>query len=112
MFLTVYFFPDRLFFNTAISPAINIDDLVDFSVPADTVRLENSVFTVLTATGTLAAAAFHIGAAAHDADDRIIYDDKNGKLFYDADGKGGAHQVLFATLDPHLHLSHSDFLIV
>lgn len=103
---------DAFFFNTAISPAINIDDLVDFSVPADTVRLENSVFTVLTATGTLAAAAFHIGAAAHDADDRIIYDSTASTLIYDLDGNAAGVAVQFATLDAGLLLTNADFEVV
>ena len=51
------------------------------------------------ATGTLAAAAFRIGAAAADASDRIIYNDDTGALFFDQDGTGGAAQVRFATLD-------------
>lgn len=103
---------DAFFFNSALSAATNIDDLVDFSVPADTVRLENSVFTALTATGTLAAAAFHIGAAAHDADDRIIYDSTAGTLTYDSNGNAVGGAVQFATLDAGLALTNADFQVV
>jgi Ca2+-binding RTX toxin-like protein len=103
---------DAFFFNTALSAATNIDDLVDFSVPADTVRLENSVFTALTTTGTLAAAAFHIGGAAHDADDRIIYDSTAGTLTYDSNGNAAGGAVQFATLDPGLLLTNADFEVV
>ena len=53
-----------------------------------------------------------VGKAAHDGSDRIVYDDKTGKLFYDADGNGGDAAVLFAKLDPHLDLGFGDFLIV
>ena len=40
-------------------------------MPADTIRLENAIFTGL-AEGLFNADAFHIGAAAADAEDRII----------------------------------------
>ena len=102
---------DQFLFNTALGAKFNVDKITDFSASVDTIRLDHAIFDAFT-PGPLASGAFVIGNKAHDADDRIIYDDKNGKLFYDADGKGGAHQVLFATLDPHLHLSHNDFLIV
>ena len=39
--------------------------------------------------GELDARAFFIGPAAADADDRIIYDDQTGRLFFDPDGVGG-----------------------
>ena len=56
------------------------------------------VFTAITANGTLSAAAFRAGAAAADADDRIIYNPPTGDIFYDPDGNGGAAQILFATV--------------
>ena len=94
-----------------MSGKANVDTLTDFSASVDTIRLDHNIFDAF-APGALADNAFVIGNKAHDANDRIIYNDKNGKLFFDADGKGGEHQVLFARLDHHLDLSHSDFLIV
>ncbi|MCB1500718.1 MAG: hypothetical protein KDK07_13170 [Bauldia sp.] len=52
---------------------------------------------------------FHVGSKAHDGDDRVIYDDTTGSIFYDADGKGGEGQIKVVKVDPHLHLSHNDF---
>ena len=102
---------DKFFFNSALSAASNIDKIADFSLSGDMVQLENAVFTALTTTGTLAESAFYVGAAAHDANDRIIYNDKTGALSYDADGKGGAAAVQFATLTG-LALTNADFVVV
>lgn len=101
---------DTLFFNTALG-SLNIDEITDFSVANDTIRLENGIFTAL-ATGTLAAAAFHIGAAAHDADDRIIYNSVSGALIYDENGNAAGGATQFATLDPGLPLTNADFEVV
>ena len=101
---------DKFFFNSALSAASNIDKIADFSLSGDMVQLENAVFTALT-TGTLAESAFYAGAAAHDANDRIIYNKATGALSYDADGKGGAAAVQFATLTG-LALTNADFVVV
>ena len=47
---------------------------------------------------------FFIGSKAHDGDEHIIYNAKNGRLFFDDDGKGRDAKVPFAVLDDHLHL--------
>ena len=41
-----------------------------------------------------------------------FYNAKTGKLFSDADGKGGAGQVQFATLSKKLDLDHTDFFVI
>jgi Ca2+-binding RTX toxin-like protein len=108
---------DAFLFNTALNAGTNIDQITDFSVPADTIRLENAIFTALgAATGTLTAAAFFggPGAVAHDLTDRIIYDATTGALSYDADGNkvGGVAAVQFATLGTGLTLTNADFVVV
>jgi Ca2+-binding RTX toxin-like protein len=105
---------DTFVFNTALNAATNLDHITDFA-SADTIDLENSVFTSLTTTGTLAANAFFSAAgatSAHDADDRIVYDSTTGALFFDADGAGGAAAVQFAVLDNHAALTNADFIVV
>jgi Ca2+-binding RTX toxin-like protein len=57
-------------------------------------------------------AAFHIGTAAHDADDRIVYDPATGTLTYDSNGNAGGGATQFATLDTGLALTNADFFVV
>jgi len=101
---------DNFIFSTALSA--NIDKITDYNVAQDTIRLENAVFTGL-AEGVLSASAFAANASgnAADASDRIIYETDTGKLFYDADGNGGAAKIQFATVDANLALTATDFIV-
>jgi len=70
----------------------------------------------------LKAAAFYAASftsanppKAHDATDRIVYDRKDGSLWYDADGNKahGLAPVKFAVLDTHpANIDVTDFLVV
>ena len=75
------------------------------------IQLDDAVFAGLT-LGGLAANAFYIGAAAHDADDRIIYNSATGALLFDADGNGAGAAVQFATLTTSLALAAGEFVVV
>jgi Ca2+-binding RTX toxin-like protein len=105
---------DSFEFDTALG-AGNIDTINDFSVLSDTITLDTAVFTELELNGfdvrVLDAEAFRFGAAAVDADDRIIYNSVTGALFYDSDGNGAAAAVQFATIGTLLNLSNDDFVI-
>lgn len=101
---------DLFAFNTTLG-ASNVDTISDFNVVADTIQLENAVFTGL-ATGLLFAAAFFKGNAAHDADDRIIYNAADGALSFDKDGTGAAAAVRFATVSAGLAITNNDFVVV
>jgi serralysin len=80
-------------------------------VADDTVQLDNAVFTGL-AAGALAAGAFRTGAAAADADDRIIYNSATGALLFDADGNGAGAAVQFATLSAGLAMAAGEFTVI
>ena len=41
-----------------------------------------------------------------------VYDQANGKLYFDADGSGGGAQVLMALLPNHNIIAATDFVIV
>ena len=100
---------DRYRFDTALNAVTNVDDILDYSVAADTIFVDRDIFTGIAVNGVLAAAAFRAGLAAVDADDRIIHDSATGNIFYDFDGTGAAAQILFATVDPGLVLTNLDF---
>ncbi|MDO8401470.1 MAG: calcium-binding protein [Bradyrhizobium sp.] len=100
---------DNFLFNTSLR--YSRDQITDFSVADDTIRLDNAVFTKL-GGGVLAANAFVIGEEAQDAADRIIYNKATGDLFYDTDGTGSVAAVKFAELDAGLALTRWDFFVV
>ena len=102
---------DFFAFNTALNAATNVDTITDFVVANDTVRLENSIFSGLPA-GVLNADAFHIGSAAADAEDRIIYNSTSGALSFDSNGSAVGGATLFARLATGLALTNADFVVV
>jgi len=101
---------DEFRFDTNLN-AGNIDSILDYSVADDVIGLDDAVFAGL-ALGTLSAAAFRVGSAAGDADDRIIYNSATGALFFDADGNGAGAAVQFATLQAGLALTSSEFTVI
>jgi len=103
---------DSFMFDTALNAATNVDQIQDFTVNYDKIRLDSSIFTQAGALGTLDANAFHAGLTAGDASDRIIYDSTTGNIYYDADGNGGGAQVLFAHVTAGTALTSSDFIVI
>lgn len=103
---------DFFVFNSALGFE-NVDQITDYSVADDTMRIENSIFLGLVA-GTLAASAFAANAngSASDATDRIVYETDTGRLIFDRDGTGIVAGVQFALISPNLALSSSDFSII
>lgn len=103
---------DFFVFNAPLSND-NADTITDFAAADDTIRLENAVMTGLgAATGALNANLFFAGAAAHDADDRIIYNQATGVLDYDANGNAAGGFTHFATLTNKPVLTAADFVVI
>jgi Ca2+-binding RTX toxin-like protein len=98
---------DSFLFTTKLS-ALNVDKIDDFAA-VDVLRLDNAVFSGLS-LGTLKAKALAFGTAAADGDDRIIYDQGSGKLFFDADGAGTKAAIQFAQVDAGTVMTHADFI--
>ncbi|WP_232628228.1 M10 family metallopeptidase C-terminal domain-containing protein [Methylobacterium sp. Leaf118] len=89
----------------------NVDRITDFA-SEDTLQLSKSIFTAL-APGQLAAGAFkNITTGTADGDDRLLYKQSTGELFYDADGSGSEVKVKVAVLDNKATLTAADFFIV
>ena len=107
---------DYFDFTTALSATSNVDTITDFTRGSDKIRLENAVMTKLQAnSGELASTAYKEGSGltkGTDADDRIIYDTKTGKLYYDADGSGSGASVQIALIASAKDLDYTDFLVM
>ncbi|WP_134494599.1 polysaccharide lyase family 7 protein [Microvirga pakistanensis] len=101
---------DAFAFNKRIGR--DVDIIVDLDPIADTIRLENSIFTKLTKSGTLSSSYFRAGDKAVDTNDYLIYNSKSGTLYYDADGSGSKAAVHFATIENLAKLTASDIIVV
>ncbi|WP_225009724.1 DUF642 domain-containing protein [Novosphingobium percolationis] len=105
---------DTFAFDTKPSNS-NRDTITDFTHGEDRLTFSLTVFKGFAATGAVDAGAFWAGAgvdAAHDADDRLIYNTTTGTLWYDADGNGKAKAVQVALLEGHPTLDFTDLLVV
>lgn len=107
---------DIFIFNTKAS-STNYDKIADYNVTYDTIWLDNKYFTKLgsgssTSPKKLSSSYFWKGAAAHDSNDRVIYDSKKGYLYYDVDGTGASKQVVIATLSKNLKMTYHDFYVI
>ena len=85
--------------------------ITDFSVVDDTIQLDHSIFTKLTAIGNLNGANFKIGAPT-DNNDYITYNSANGIISYDADGNGKGVATQIAVVGLHLGLTNLDFVVI
>ena len=106
---------DRFVFDARPDAKANLDTVTDFTSGSDVLVLDRSVFKAFALVGAISAEAFWSGAgvsAAHDADDRLIYNTTTGALFYDADGIGRGAAVQIALLAGNPDLAFSDFQIV
>ena len=86
------------------------DVIRDFGRDSDRIALDGDVYDL--AEGVLGAGSFVIGTAARDANDRLVFDDATGRLFFDADGSGNGDQVLIATLRGDVTLAAADIIVI
>lgn len=111
---------DIFVFDTALGGG-NIDSLPNFNSATgvydaregDKIHLDHSIFAALD-LGTLAAGDFGSDNFSRPAknSEHILYNQRTGNLYYDADGAGGVDAVQFAHLKPGTLLHISDLLVV
>ncbi|MCP4385793.1 MAG: calcium-binding protein [Hyphomicrobiales bacterium] len=101
---------DKFTFDTALNASSNVDTINDFKVNKDKIVLDSDIFSSV--GNMIGNGELKIGAKAKDSNDYVIYNDSNGRLFYDEDGKGGVDKVQFAQLDSDLNLDSQDFLVI
>jgi serralysin len=115
---------DSFVFDSAIG-GNNIDYIADINTKiGEKIFLEKDIFQTIktrpsdevegdyTGRGVMAKSAFFVGSAAHDADDRIIYNKQTGAISYDADGNGAGAAIQFAQVEAGTKLKASDFFMM
>ncbi|MBB4041689.1 hypothetical protein GGR34_003367 [Microvirga flocculans] len=108
---------DVFVFDAKLNKSTNVDKVLDFKSADDSFYLDNKYFTKL-GSGTassprkLNSDMFVEGSKAKDREDRIIYDQKTGSLYYDADGTGSSAQVKIATIANKTKLYYHDFFVI
>ncbi len=97
-----------------LETAANRDTISDFVHNVDRIEIVRSAFAAFAGdnAGVLSPAEFLVGSKAQTADQHLIYNQANGALFYDVDGKGGDAQVLIAVLSSKPSLDAGDFVLV
>ncbi|MBB4063597.1 calcium-binding protein [Gellertiella hungarica] len=100
-------------FQFSVAPTgLNLDRIADFVVADDTIDLGRSIFTKLKGAKSFTKDYLAIGSKAADANDHIIYNPKDGTLWYDADGNGRGAAVQIADIGKNLKLTAADFNLI
>jgi Ca2+-binding RTX toxin-like protein len=103
---------DTFVFDRALGPD-NIDRIIDFETIAgdnDTLKFKLSILGGGLTAGGLAQNKFVLGTAAGDLNDRFIFDQATGRLWFDANGSAAGGQQIVATFDQNASVDAGDFL--
>ena len=92
-------------------PNDGVDEITDFNGSEDTIEIKGNNFDDGLTNGVLPSSQFVAGTTAGDSDDRFIYDQSEGALFFDVDGNSGNNPVLLVTLSNQADLSASDIVV-
>jgi Ca2+-binding RTX toxin-like protein len=94
----------------------NADRISDWSPGSDEIHLDDAAFAAIGAAGAFAAGDARFWAsssgAAHDANDRILFNTTSGGLYYDADGNGAGTAQLIATVQSGASVAAGDIVVV
>jgi Ca2+-binding RTX toxin-like protein len=87
--------------------------ITDFVVADDTLFVSAAdLGGGISPENVVAVAQFVIGTTATNANERFIYDNTNGSLYFDADGIGATQQIQIASLASGLTLTNNDIFVV
>ncbi|MEH2389368.1 MAG: calcium-binding protein [Nostoc sp.] len=90
-----------------------IDTIYDFNATNELIQVSATGFGGGLSTPSLKTSQFTIGTSATTSNQRFIYNDITGALFFDLDGSAsGFTQVKFAQLSAGLSLTENNFLVV
>ena len=102
---------DSFVFDIPLDRSANCDMITDFAPgEGDQLVLHGAIFKSLGTTVT--AGNLHLGTAAADGDDYLVYNATSGALHYDADGNGAGAAVQFAVLPKDLSLMFSNIAVL
>jgi Ca2+-binding RTX toxin-like protein len=87
------------------------DKITDFNITQDTIVLSKLEFGLNQSLGTLDSNQFRLGSGAVTVNDRFIYNQQTGNLFFDADGSGGIAAVQIATFYNKAALSNTNIQV-
>jgi trimeric autotransporter adhesin len=107
---------ERLVFSVAPGAA-NADLVTEFASGFDKIVLDSAAHPNIGASGNFASGddRFMAGpgfTSAREGSDRVVYDTLSGRLYYDADGLGGAQSQLIATLQGAPALAATDIGVI
>jgi large repetitive protein len=88
------------------------DAIKDFKSIDDTIFVSNAGFGKTLKLGKLNSGKFVLGSQAIASDDRFIYSQSTGALYFDKDGSGIAAQTQIATLTNKATLTSADIVIL
>ena len=92
-------------------PGHGVDTIASFE-KGELLRLDSAAFKHIGSHGTLKSKYFYAHAHAHDSNDRILYQQSTGKVYYDSNGDASGGRTLFAILDNTPHLHNDDFFVI
>ena len=92
--------------------ATSFDTIYDFTAGEDKIALQREVFTGL--QFWVKEENFAFGKTATTAEQRLLLDKTDGKLYYDADGNGDAAAIHIATLQNSAleQINHNSFTLI
>ncbi|MBE8990610.1 calcium-binding protein [Nostoc sp. LEGE 12450] len=92
---------------------VGVDTIDDFNATNDVIQISALSFGGGLSIPSLEADQFTIGTSATTSNQRFIYDNITGGLYFDLDGSAGAFtQVQFAQLSAGLSLTKNNFVVV